>query len=145
MFYRSRLRNNSLFKPNRYYFFGRKGYEQLLEMAPDAFADKTKIVFSNALNNTDREAKIINGNIAEEVNKIVNSDGKNIWLFEGVNLTTTMIKLNHVDELIIAVHPLILGDVCLFLKKLIFKKKLKLTDTKTYSTGLVQLFYEIQK
>ena len=25
------------------------------------------------------------------------------------------------------------------------QKKLKLTDTKTYSTDLVQLFYEIQK
>jgi len=33
-------------------FFGRKSYEQLLEMTPDAFAGKTKIVFSNTLKNT---------------------------------------------------------------------------------------------
>ena len=126
-------------------FFGRKSYEQLLEMAPDAFADKTKIVFSNTLKNTDQGPKIINGNIEEAVNNILNSEGKDIWLFGGASLTTAMIKLNLVDELMIAVHPLILGSGKPLFEKTDIRKKLKLTDTKTYSTGLVQLFYEIQK
>lgn len=126
-------------------FFGRKSYEQLLEMAPDAFADKMKIVFSNSLKNTNQEAKIISGNIEEEVNKIVHSEGKDIWLFGGASLTTAMINLNLVDELMIAVHPLILGRGKPLFEKINMRKKLKLTDTKTYSTGLVQVFYEIQK
>ena len=114
-------------------------------MAPDAFADKTKIVFSNTLKNTDQGPKIINGNIEEAVNNILNSEGKDIWLFGGASLTTAMIKLNLVDELMIAVHPLILGSGKPLFEKTDIRKKLKLTDTKTYSTGLVQLFYEIQK
>lgn len=126
-------------------FFGRKSYEQLLEMAPDAFPDKTRIVFSNTLKNTAQEPKIINGNIADEVNKIVNSEGKDIWLFGGASLTTAMLNLDLVDELMIAVHPLILGSGKSLFEKIDIRKKLKLTDTKTYSTGLVQLFYEIER
>ena len=81
----------------------------------------------------------------EKVNKIVNSDGKDIWLFGGASLTNTMIKLDLVDELMIAIHPLILGSGKPLFEKINMRKKLKLTDTKTYSTGLVQVFYEIQK
>jgi len=126
-------------------FFGRKSYEQLLEMAPDAFADKQKIVFSNTLKNSEAGPKIINGNIEEAVKEIINSDGKDIWLFGGASLTTAMIKLDLVDELMIAVHPLILGSGKPIFEKMDIRKKLKLTDTKTYSTGLVQLFYEIER
>lgn len=126
-------------------FFGRKSYEQLLEMAPDAFPDKTRIVFSTTLKNTAQGPKMINGNIADEVNKIVNSEGKDIWLFGGASLTTALLNLDLVDELMIAIHPLIMGSGKPLFEKIDIRKKLKLTNTKTYSTGLVQLFYEIER
>ena len=56
-----------------------------------------------------------------------------------------MINLDLVDELMIAVHPLILGNGKPLFEKIDLPKKLKLTDSKTYSTGLVQLFYEIER
>lgn len=126
-------------------FFGRKSYVQLLEMAPEAFPDKQRIVFSNTLKNSENGLKIISGNIAEEVNKIIHSEGKDIWLFGGASLTTAMINLDLVDELMMAVHPLILGSGKPLFEKIDIQKKLKLTDSKTYSTGLVQLFYEIER
>ncbi len=126
-------------------FFGRKSYVQLLEMAPEAFADKERIVFSNTLKNSENGPKIISGNIEEEVKKIINYEGKDIWLFGGASLTTAMINLDLVDELMIAVHPLILGNGKPLFEKIDTPKKLKLTDSITYSTGLVQLFYEIER
>jgi len=126
-------------------FFGRKSYEQLLEMAPDAFADKTKIVFSNTLKNSESGPQIISGDIEAAIKKIINSEGKDIWLFGGASLTTAIINLNLVDELMIAIHPLILGSGKPLFEKTEIRKKLKLIDNKTYSTDLVQLIYEIEK
>lgn len=126
-------------------FFGRKSYEQLLEMAPDAFADKKRIVFSTTLKNSENVSQIISKNIEAEVKKIINSEGKDIWLFGGASLTTTLINLNLVDELMIAIHPLILGKGKPLFEKIDIRKKLKLIDNKTYSTDLVQLIYEIEK
>jgi dihydrofolate reductase len=83
---------------------------QLLEMAPAALTNKTRIVFSNTLKNTAQDPKIINGNIEVAANKIINSTGKDIWLLGGASLMTAMIKLNVVNELMLIVHPLILGS-----------------------------------
>ncbi len=126
-------------------FFGRKSYEQLVSEMPNAFSDKKKVVFSKTLKNTDAHSRVINGNIENEVQDLLNAPGKDIWLFGGANLTTTMINLNLVDELMISVHPLILGKGKPLFNAIEGRKKLRLTDTKTFSTGLVQLYYTVEK
>lgn len=125
-------------------FFGRKSYEQLIREMPDAFSDKDKIVFSKTMQHPGTNKKIISENIREEVERIKNSPGKDIWLFGGANLTTTLINMDLVDELMISVHPLLLGKGKPLFVAIEKRKKLKLTDTKTFSTGLVQLYYEVE-
>lgn len=126
-------------------FFGRKSYEQLVREMPNAFSDKKKVVFSKTLKNTDAHSKIISGNIENGVQDLINTPGKDIWLFGGANLTTTMLNLNLVDELIISIHPLLLGKGKPLFSAIEGRKKLRLTDTKTFSTGLVQLYYTVEK
>ena len=126
-------------------FFGRKSYEQLVREMPDAFSDKKKIVFSKTLVNDNGNPKIISDNVEREVIEILNKTGRDIWLFGGANLTTTMLNLNLVDELMISIHPLILGSGKPLFLNIENRKKLKLMDTKSFSTGLVQLYYEIEK
>jgi dihydrofolate reductase len=124
-------------------FIGRKSYEQLIREMPNAFSDKNIIVFSRTLRESKGNSKIISRNIETEVNKIINESGKNIWLFGGANLTTTFINLNLVKELMISVHPLILGKGKPLFINIQNRVKLELIDTKAFSTGLVQLFYKI--
>jgi len=124
-------------------FIGRKSYEQLIREMPNAFSDKNIIVFSRTLRESKGNSKIISRNIETEVNKIINESGKNIWLFGGANLTTTFINLNLVNELMISVHPLILGKGKPLFINIQNRVKLELIDTKAFSTGLVQLFYKI--
>ncbi|RKN79670.1 dihydrofolate reductase family protein [Ulvibacterium marinum] len=126
-------------------FFGRKSYEQLVQEMPNAFSDKKKVVFSKTLKNIDAHSRIISGNIENEVRDLINAPGKDIWLFGGANLTTTMLNLNLVDELMISVHPLLLGKGKPLFSAIERRKKLRLTDTKTFSTGLVQLYYTVEK
>ena len=51
----------------------------------------------------------MNGDIKTEVVKIKNKGGKDIWLFGGAIFTTTLMNLKLVDELHLAVHPILLG------------------------------------
>lgn len=125
-------------------FIGRKSYEQLIQEMPNAFSEKNKIVFSKTLKESKDNSQIISGNIEDMVNKIINKSGKNIWLFGGASLTTIFMNLNLVDELMISVHPLILGKGKPLFIDIQNRRKLELIDTKTFSTGLVQLFYKIK-
>lgn len=126
-------------------FFGRKSYDQFIREVPDAFPDKEKFVFTKTKNYSSVNLNVISDDIENVIKEILNQPGKDIWLFGGASITTTFLNLNLVDELMLSVHPLILGSG----KSLFFdiqnRKKLKLTDTKTFSTGLVQLYYEIEK
>jgi len=50
-----------------------------------------------------------------------------------------------VDEIHLAVHPIILGKGKPLFEEIKKRKYFKLIDTITYSSGLVQLFYQTDK
>jgi len=125
--------------------FGRHSYVQLLEMAPDAFSDKQRIIISKTLRTEAKNTRIIASNLNEEIQKLITQPGKDIWFFGGARLLSTFLNLNLIDEMIIALHPLILGGGKPLFKDIDQRIKLKLKDTKTYTTGLVQLTYEVEK
>ena len=75
--------------------------------------------------------------------KIKNQKGKDIWLFGGASLTTSLMNLKLVDELSLAVHPILLGGGKPLFNNIEDRIKLTLVDTKTYSTGLVSLTYNV--
>ncbi len=126
-------------------FFGRKSYVRLIESEPSPYPEKHKYIFSNSLLSAPVGTQLIQGNIRKEVNAIKNLEGKDIWLFGGAGLTTTLLNAGLVDELQLSVHPLILGQGKALFTHLAKKIPLQLTDTKKYSTGLVQLVYLIKK
>jgi dihydrofolate reductase len=86
---------------------------------------------------------VISGNIAEQVNKIRNEPGRDIWLFGGAALTTSMMNLGLVDEIWLAVHPILLGSGKYCFSHLDHRVHLDLVETKPYSTGLVSLTYTV--
>jgi len=88
-------------------------------------------------------ATLIKGDIKTEVEKIKKEKGRNIWLFGGASLTTSLMNLGLVDELSLAIHPILLGGGKPLFNSIKDRIKLTLVDTKTYSTGLVSLNYKI--
>ena len=132
-------------------FMGRKSYEMMQGMgeAPPGFPKLKEYIFSTTLNIVKEGAVLIKENIKEEVEKIKNdsstsSEGKDIWLFGGAGLTTSLMNLGLVDELSLAVHPIILGGGKSLFNNINKRIQLKLIDTKTYSTGLVSLTYHLE-
>lgn len=125
-------------------FFGRKSYEVLIKESKgiNPFSSKENFVFSHSLPSNDGYI-LIKGNMADQVNKIKNAVGKDIWLFGGSELTASMIKENLVDELLLAVHPIILGKGKPMFGLLTERLSMKLLSTKSYSSGLISLHYQL--
>jgi dihydrofolate reductase len=126
-------------------FVGRKTYEMSLAMeGSDAgFPKLREYVFSNTLESVKKDAILIKGDIKKEVEKIKNEKGKDIWLFGGASLTSSLINLGFVDELWLAIHPILLGGGKPLFSNIRERIKLKLLDTKSYDTGLVSVVYQI--
>jgi dihydrofolate reductase len=128
-------------------FFGRKSYELILRENYGAYYKNYKqYVFSTTLKQlNDSAVTLIGDNAKDAVNKIRNERGKNIWLFGGASLVSFFMKENLVDELMLSVHPILLGKGKPLFEDLESRRKLHLTNSITYNSGLVQLSYNVIK
>ena len=133
--------------------YGRKSYDLWGQFAPkiedtekefwELVHSKEKYVFSRTQKGTDTKAIFINNNILEEVNKLKNKPGKDIWLYGGASLITTFINLGLVDEFRLSVHPVILGEGKPLFIDIKQRLNLKVINTRTFSSGVVQLIYHL--
>jgi dihydrofolate reductase len=95
---------------------------------------------------TGRNTYPYSGDLTELVKKIKAETEKDIWLFGGGDLTTQCINLNLVDELAIAVVPVLIGGDVPFFGKIVEQKELILLESKTYEkSGIVSLTYDFKK
>ncbi len=131
-------------------FYGRKSYELVLSMGESVegtgmpgFPKMNEYVFSTTLTEVKPGAILINRDIEAAVKQIKNQPGKDIWLFGGASLTASLLNLGLVDEIALAVHPIILGGGKLLFSRMKERLPLTLTDTRTYSSGLVSLTYAL--
>jgi len=126
-------------------FVGRKTYEMSLGMEGGGagFPKFKEYIFSTTLDKVKDGATLITGDIKTKVQEIKKEKGKDIWLFGGAGLTTSLLNLGLVDELSLAVHPILLGGGQPLFNNIKDRIKLKLVDTKTFSTGLVSLTYNV--
>ena len=135
--------------------YGRKSYDLWGQFFPevegtdtekemwDLVHRKEKYVFSRTQQDTNDKAIYINDNIPEEVHKLKSKPGKDIWLYGGASLITTFIRLGLVDEFRLSVHPVILGEGKPLFIDIKNRLNLKLVNTRTLSSGVVQLIYHL--
>ena len=128
-------------------FMGRKTYELALAMAdqmPPDFPKFKEYVFSNTLISPKEGIILVKGDIKSEVEKIKRETGKDIWLYGGAELVSTLMNLKLVDEVMLAIHPVILGGGKPCFKEIQDRTWLTLADHKAYPDGLLMLTYMIK-
>lgn len=124
-------------------FMGRKSYEVSMKMADqNPYPFLKTYVFSRTLQKVDEKSVLVRGDLAGEVRRLREAGGKDIWLFGGANLVTSFVNEGLVDELWLAVHPLLLGSGKPLFQGIKGRVPFALKGTREYSSGLVQLFYE---
>ena len=123
-------------------FFGRKSYEILLSAEKNPYPGKKKYVFSRTRKSAAGGTEIISGFIEGRIKEIKNTEGKDIWLFGGAELISALLNAGLIDEMQLAVHPIILGGGKRLFGGLPGRIKLRTIDCIKYNSGLVQIFYE---
>ena len=138
---------NEFFKRFDTIFVGRKTYEMssAMEGGPADFPKFKEYVFSTTLEKIKEGAVLIKGDIKNAVEKIKNESGKDIWLFGGAGLTTSLMNLGLIDELSLVVYPILLGGGKPLFSNIKDRIKLTLLDVKKYSSGLISVTYNISR
>lgn len=105
----------------------------------------TKIVFSRTLETVEwgkwDNARLLRGNIVEEIFKLKSLPGKNLVLYAGAEIVSTFIRLGLVDEYRLRIHPVVLGGGKPLFKDIAAGFQLNLINTKAYNNGAVLLDY----
>ena len=135
-------------------FFGRKSYDLFKAHIPssdvpqeadsfwNAFLSMKQYVFSRN-HQQEHGVTYISHDIVNKVKQIKAEPGKNIWLYGGASITTLLMNEGLVDELMLAMHPIVLGAGKPLFKDLNGRVKLQLKKSVPYNTGLVSLCYEV--
>jgi dihydrofolate reductase len=133
-------------------FYGRVSYDlwgqyQAAEDASEAEKNlwaavhsKEKFVFSHTAKG-DGKATYVHSNIADTVNEVRNSPGKDIWLYGGGSLITTFINLDLIDVYRLAIYPVIIGAGKPLFNNLEHRVNLQLNEAKGAPNGVTMLEY----
>ncbi len=122
---------------------GYSTYKQILDWGIKfPYADKENFVFTRkkGLKNTEH-AQFISENHIDFVQELKEKKGNDIWIIGGGQINTMLLNNNLIDEIIIFTMPIILSDGINLFEKLPKETNLKLIDSKTYSTGAIELRY----
>lgn len=121
---------------------GRKTYDWVTAQVDFPHADKESYVITRTPKPSMGRTIFYTGNLKDLINDLKNKEGKNIFCDGGAVLVNELLKEQLIDELIISVIPILVGEG----KKLFVEgnpeQKLQLSSVKNYDTGLVQLHYK---
>jgi len=122
---------------------GRHTFE-LVEKSERGFMGMKAIVFSRKLRASDHaHVTIVGENGTDLVRELRAKPGKDIWLFGGGQLFSSLAQAKLVDTVELAVMPVLLGQGIPLAPQLAEAKTLKLTGQKVYKAGIVSLQYAI--
>jgi dihydrofolate reductase len=85
------------------------------------------------------------GDITELVKRLKSEKGKNIYCDGGAEVINELLKHDFIDEFIISVIPVLLGNGTRLFKDERPEQTLEFVTVKTFDTGLVQLHYKRRK
>ena len=104
-----------------------------------------KVVISNSMQgNNLPNTKIISGNLKEEITTLKQLDGKDIIIFGSPTAAHSLMELDLIDEYGLFVNPILLGKGILMFSDITQTLNLKLSGSKTFSSGVISLQYERQ-
>ena len=102
-----------------------------------------KIILSRTLDETKLEnTKVIREQLSNEIKKIKKEEGKNILIFGSPSASHSLLNEGLVDEFWLFVNPILLGKGIPLFKDVPDTVKLRLTESKLFTCGVIALHYE---
>lgn len=120
---------------------GRKTYDLCLTFGEYPYPGIPNYVWSRTRRGKDEHATFVSGDIAELINTLKQQEGKTIWLVGGSALVGEAITHDLLDQLIVSIHPIVLGDGVALFPRGLPRTQFQLVRSEAFNTGLVQLTY----
>jgi dihydrofolate reductase len=126
---------------------GRKTYEASLRLGAKFDSKDRHIVFSRQSppTNTPSGVQFQNDAIGPFVSRLREQPGKNIWLMGGGELIASFLDEQGIDEFVISVVPVFIGDGIPLIARCHRHVPLELHSLNRFEDGVVQLHYRVQK
>ena len=107
-------------------------------------ADKQVFVITRSEKPSKGNLTYYNDDLTQLVEGLKEESGKDIYCDGGAQLVKSLLEANLIDEIILSVVPVTLGDGIRLFPEGVASKNLELIGTKSYSTGMVQLHYRFK-
>jgi dihydrofolate reductase len=127
------------------YVMGSKTYEHALALGWP-YGNKPVIVLtSRPMMSARVNVKFHAGDIEKLVTEQLKPAYKNIWVVGGTAVAKDFLRARLVDEIIVTVKSMLLGDGLPFFDSIGVEQPLHLKDVTAYKNGMVELWYEVRK
>ncbi|MDR7127875.1 dihydrofolate reductase [Algoriphagus sp. 4150] len=124
---------------------GRKTYDWVLREIDTSHYDngeRNVYVITKTKRPDVGKTKFYNGSPTELVQQLKSENGKNIFCDGGAEIVNELLESDLIDEFIISIVPVLVGDGIRLFKDGRPEQQLNLVKAKTFDTGLTQLHYK---
>lgn len=105
-----------------------------------------KIVISKTMNDAgDDKTTIVRDNIAEQIGKLKNGEGKNIVIFGSPSAAHALMEHDLIDEYWLFVNPILLGQGIPVFSKIKRRINLELVNVVRFDCGVTGLNYSVKR
>jgi dihydrofolate reductase len=125
---------------------GRKTYEAGLRMGGTFDSKDQYVIFSHNAPPADAPSSVefVNGPIGPVVSRLREQPGKDIWLMGGGELIASFLDEHAIDEFVVSVVPVFIGDGIPLIARRHRHVPLDLHSVERFEDGVVQLHYRVQ-
>jgi dihydrofolate reductase len=136
---------------------GRKTYEVMLAFGQTSYPGAKNYVFSRSKTKfsairkqlkskkkLDKNVEIVTEDVAKFVRELKNDKGKGICLFGGGDLAKSLFEAGLIDEVVLNIHPVLLGSGVPLFHEMKRQIDLELLDCKTLRGGYLVVTYRVK-
>ncbi|MBO0727202.1 MAG: dihydrofolate reductase [Blastocatellia bacterium] len=126
---------------------GRKTYDIALLQSSETnvYMGMKTYVFSRTIKESSNAGvKIVSDDAGEFVRNLKNESGGDIWLMGGGILAASLLRERLVDEVSVAIQPVLLGSGIPLFPDIGLQFDLQLLECKTYKSGIARLTYRVK-
>lgn len=122
---------------------GRKTYEWVMTQVPEfPHADKTSYVITKTARQSIGKTNFYTGPLKDLIAGLKSMNGKNIFIDGGAEIVNELLRENLIDEFIISIVPILVGDGTRLFKDDRPEQILELISVRQFNKGLAQLHYK---
>jgi dihydrofolate reductase len=122
---------------------GRKTYDWVMTQVPEfPHAQLNSYIITRCSKESKGDIKFYSGDLKELITGLKSKPGKDIFVDGGAEIVNELMKGDLIDEYVISIIPIMLGEGVRLFKSGRPEQMLKFISTKSFDKGLVQLHYK---